>query len=162
MARKLLEEGQKHEGNRAGQFVMLRRAGEIACDAGDADLMLEAVDAIAAAGFNIQPFQVKARLLKRLVEQSSSGGVSQISTFVGSCVTFAEESAASGAVQEAGDVLNAAQESLIEPKKQAQKAVRTRGRRPRGSATRPTRRHGRRRSRRHKRNWRRSTPRWAC
>ena len=124
LARKLLEEGQKHEGNRAGQFVMLRRAGEIACDAGDADLMLEAVDAIAAAGFNIQPFQVKARLLKRLVEQSSSGGVSQISTFVGSCVTFAEESAASGAVQEAGDVLNAAQESLIEPKKQAQKAVR--------------------------------------
>ena len=64
MARKLLEDGRKNEANRAEQFVLLRRAGEIARDAGEADLMLEAVDAIAAAGFDIRPFPVKARLLE--------------------------------------------------------------------------------------------------
>ena len=47
MARKLLEDGRKNEANRAEQFVLFRRAGEIARDAGEADLMLEAVDAIA-------------------------------------------------------------------------------------------------------------------
>ena len=60
LARKLLEDGRKNEANRAEQFVLLRRAGEIARDAGEADLMLEAVDAIVAAGFDIRPFQVKA------------------------------------------------------------------------------------------------------
>ena len=69
LARKLLEEGRKHEANRAEQFVFFRRAGETACDASEADLMLEAVDAIVAAGFDIRPYQVKARLLKRLAEQ---------------------------------------------------------------------------------------------
>ena len=38
LARKLLEDGRKNEGHRAEQFVMLRRAGEIACDAGEAGL----------------------------------------------------------------------------------------------------------------------------
>ena len=42
--------------------------------------MLEAVDAIAAAGFDIRPFAVKARLLKQLVGESTSGDASQIST----------------------------------------------------------------------------------
>ncbi len=51
LAHKLLEDGRKNEGNRAEQFVLLRRAGEIARDAGEADLMLEAVDAIVDAGF---------------------------------------------------------------------------------------------------------------
>ena len=69
----MLEDGRKNESNRAEQFVLLRRAGEIAREAGEADLMLEAVDAIFAAGFDIQPFQVKARLLKQLVSQSPSG-----------------------------------------------------------------------------------------
>jgi formylglycine-generating enzyme required for sulfatase activity len=124
LARKLLEDGQKDEAKRAEQFVLLRRAGEIACDAGDADVMLEAVDAIAAAGFNIQPIPLKSRLLKRLVEQGFSGGAGQISPVIASCVKFAEEAAAGGAVQEASDVLDAAQESLVEPKKQAQKASR--------------------------------------
>ncbi len=123
LARKLLEDGRKNEGHRAEQFVMLRRAGEIACDAVKPDLMLEAVDAIAAAGFNVQPLQVKSRLWKRLLEQGSSGDAHPISTLIASCVKFAEEAAASGAVQEASDVLDAAQEFLVAPKKQAQKAL---------------------------------------
>jgi hypothetical protein len=63
LARKLLEEGRKSEGKRSEQFVMFRRCGEIARDAGEADLVLEAVDAMTTAGFNVQPFPLKARLL---------------------------------------------------------------------------------------------------
>ncbi len=112
LARKLLEDGRKNETNRAAQFALLRRAGEIARDAGEADLMLEAVDAIAAAGFDIRPFAVKARLLKQLVGQSTLGDASQISTVSACCVKFAEEAAASGAIDDASDVLDAAKESL--------------------------------------------------
>ncbi len=108
LAHKLLEDGRKNEGNRAEQFVLLRRAGEIARDAGEADLMLEAVDAIVDAGFDIRPCPVKARLLKQLVEH----GTAQVSTVSASCVKFAEEAAASGAVDEALDVLEVAKKSL--------------------------------------------------
>ena len=99
MARKLLDDGRKNEANRAEQFVLLRRAGEIARDAGEVDLMLEAIDAIAAAGFDIRPFQVKAHLLKQVVAQSSSGGSGQISAVCESCVKFAMEAAAGGLSQ---------------------------------------------------------------
>ncbi len=124
LARKLLEDGRKNEANRAEQFVLLRRAGEIARDAGEADLMLEAVDAIVAAGFDIRPFQVKARLLKRLVEQAASGGDSQLSAVSASCVKFAEEAAANGAIDEASDVLDAAKKSLAKSILRAQTAQR--------------------------------------
>ena len=67
LARKLLEDGRKNEADRARRFVLLRRAGEIARDAGEAELLLEAVDAIVAAKFEINPFQVKARFLKQLL-----------------------------------------------------------------------------------------------
>ena len=75
LARKLLEDGRKNEANRAEQFVLLRRAAEIARDAGDADLMLKAVDTMAEVGFDIRPFQVKSRLLKHLVDQGPWGGI---------------------------------------------------------------------------------------
>jgi len=125
LARKLLEEGQKSQSNRAEQFVLLRRAGEIAQDAGEAELMLEAVDGMAAAGFNIQPFQVKARLLKRMVEGGLSGEAPQRSAVSDACVKFAEEAAAGGAVEEASDVLAAAQHALAEPRRRTQQALRT-------------------------------------
>ena len=160
LARKLLEDGRKNEANRAEQFVLLRRAGEIACDAGEADLMLEAVDAIAAAGFDIRSVQVKSRLLKRLVEQGSLGGANQLSTFSASCVKFAEEAAAGGAVDEASDVLDAASEVAWPSRKNRHRQPSVRqGRRWPAHATPPTKRNGRRRPRRRKRNWRRSTPR---
>ena len=124
LARKLLEDGRMNTANRAEQFVLLRRAGEIARDAGEADLMLEAVDAIVAAGFDVQPFKVKARLLKQLVAQSALRGDSQLSAINASCVKFAEEAAASGAVEEALDVLDAARRSLARPIIQAHAAVR--------------------------------------
>jgi len=113
LARKLLEDGRKNEANRAEQFVLLRSAGEIARDAGAADLMLEAVDAIVAAGFDIRPSQVKARFLKQLLAQGSVGGASQLSAIGASCVKFAEEAAAGGAIGEALDVLDAAGKSLV-------------------------------------------------
>jgi len=112
LARKLLDGGRKNEANRAEQFVLLRRAGEIACDAGELDLMLEAVDAIAEAGFEIRPSQVKARFLKQLLAQRSEGGAAQLSAIGALCEKIAEEAAASGAIGEALDVLDAAGKSL--------------------------------------------------
>jgi serine/threonine-protein kinase len=124
LARRLLEGGRKAMADRAEQFVLLRRAGEIACEAGEADLMLEAVSTISAAGFNIQPAQVKSRLWKRLVVQVSSGSARQISTVAASCVQFAEGAAAGGAVDEACEVLDAARNALAESKKRLQAALR--------------------------------------
>jgi formylglycine-generating enzyme required for sulfatase activity len=112
LARKLLEDGRKNEANRAEQFTMLRRASEIARDAGEADLMLEAVDALAVAGFQIQPFAVKARLLKQLVGQSTAGGATEVSAVSASCVKFVTRAAADGATNEAAEVLDAAGKSL--------------------------------------------------
>ena len=111
LARKLLEDGQKNEANRAEQFVLFRRAGEIARDAGEAGLMLETVDAVVAAGFDIRSYPVKARLLKQLVAQGTPGD-SQFSIISATCVKFAEEAAANGAIEEAIDVLDAAKKSV--------------------------------------------------
>ena len=124
VAGKLLEDGRKNEANKAEQFVLLRRASEIASDAGEAELMLETVDAMAAAGFNIQPFQVKSFLLKRLAEHGFSRSASQISTFSATCVKLAEDAVAGGAVNEASDVLAVAHSSLAESKRRAQSALR--------------------------------------
>jgi formylglycine-generating enzyme required for sulfatase activity len=124
LARKLLEDGRRNTSNRAEQFVLLRRAGEIARDAGNAELMLEAVDAIVAAGFDIRPFQVKARWLKQLVAQSAVGDDFQLLTASTSCVKFAEAAAADGAADEASEVLDEAKKSLAEPISKAQTALR--------------------------------------
>jgi formylglycine-generating enzyme required for sulfatase activity len=124
LARKLLEDGRKNEDKRAEQFVLLCRAEEIACDAGEAGLMEEAVEATAAAGFNIQPIQVESRLWERLVEHGSLVGTDQISAFSASCVKFAEEAVAGGAVDEAGNVLEAAGKVVAGQKRQAQIAQR--------------------------------------
>ena len=97
LARKLLEDGRKNEANRSEQFVMLRRAGEVARDAGEANLMLEAVDAMAEAGFDIRPVLLKARLLKRLLEQGPPGGPAQLPAIYETCLKFAKEAAAGGA-----------------------------------------------------------------
>ena len=123
LARKLLEDGQKNV-NKAEQFVLFRCAGEIACEAGEVDLMLEAVDTIVAAGFDIQPYSAKAGLLKRLVAQSALG-TSELSTVSATCVSFAEEAAANGAIGEALDVLDAAKKSPDKPIRQAQTALST-------------------------------------
>jgi formylglycine-generating enzyme required for sulfatase activity len=124
LARKLLDEGRKSEANRSEQFVMFRRCGEIARDAEESDLMLEAVDAMTTAGFNVQPIRLKARLLKQLAQQGSWSGVSQLSAFSASCVTFAEQALAGDAVDEASGVLDAAEKALAEPKNRAQQNYR--------------------------------------
>ncbi len=122
LARRLLEDGQK-DVRKAEQFVLLRRAAEIASQAGEVDLVLEAVDAIIAAGFDIRPYAAKAKLLKDLLAQSTLGA-SELSNVTASCVTFAEEAAANGAIGEATDVIDAAKKSLDKPALQAQNALR--------------------------------------
>jgi formylglycine-generating enzyme required for sulfatase activity len=125
LAQKLLEDGQKNEANRAEQFVLLRRAGEIARDAGEPELMLESVDAMATAGFSIRPAQVKAKLLVRLVEQMAASDAARLATCIASCEALAEEASAHGAVEEASDVLTAAHSALAESKKRVQATLRT-------------------------------------
>jgi hypothetical protein len=120
LARKLLDDGQKNSGNRAEQFVLFRRAGELARDAGDVDLTIEAVESIVAAGFDIRLFQVKARLLKRLLEQGVAGG--QVSAVSAATVKFAEEAAAQDAGDEAIEVLEAARKAFAESVRRAQTA----------------------------------------
>jgi formylglycine-generating enzyme required for sulfatase activity len=124
LARKLLEDGRKNEAKPAEQFVLLRRAGEKARDAGEPDLMLETVDAILAAGFDIRPYKAKSRLLKQLVAQTASDN-SRLSTVSASCAKFAEDAAASGAVDEASEVLEEAKKSLSKAGIRAQADLRT-------------------------------------
>jgi hypothetical protein len=124
LARKLLEEARTREANRSEQFVMFRRSGEIACEAGEAELLLEVVDAMMDAGFDVRPFALKARWLTQLAEQGEWSGTSQLSAFSTSCVALAEQAAAGDAVEEASGVLDAARKALAEPKKQAQQAYR--------------------------------------
>jgi hypothetical protein len=125
LAWKVLADGEKNAANPAEQFVLLRRAGELACDAGEPELMLEAVDAMTTAGFNIQPFPLKAWLLKRLLDQNLPGGPVPLSVISDACVRFADAAAAGDATEEASDVLAADREALAESKKRAQQVCRT-------------------------------------
>ena len=124
VAQRLLEEGRKSTKDRAQQFTLLRRASEVASSAGETDLVLEAVDAIATAGFKIDPYQVKARLLKRLVEQNASATADQHAAISAACVRFVESAAANGAIDAAVEVLNTESKSLAEPSRRAQGAAR--------------------------------------
>jgi hypothetical protein len=122
LARKLLESGRKDAGKPAEQFVLLRRAGEMARDAGEAELMLEAVDAIAGAGFDIRPVIVKARLLKKMLETAPSGDASRVIVVCGICMKFADEASTSGDVDDALEVLDAVNKSFAEPRRRVQSA----------------------------------------
>jgi formylglycine-generating enzyme required for sulfatase activity len=121
LAHKLFDEGQNQNENANEQFVLLRRASELASDAGDADLVTEAVDSIVAAGFNLRPVRVKARLLKRALEQNPPSG-DQLSTTCEACTRFAEDAANQDASDDALDVLEAARKAVAESVRRAQGA----------------------------------------
>lgn len=121
LARKLFEEGQKQGRNTDEQFALLRRASELASDAGEADLVVEVVDAMAAAGFDIQSLRAKSLLLKRMFEQSVPEG-QQLSAACEACTRFAEDAAAEGAADDALDVLQAARKAFAESARRAQSA----------------------------------------
>jgi formylglycine-generating enzyme required for sulfatase activity len=123
LARKLLEEGQKDETNHAEQFVFLRRAAEVARDAYDVDLTMQAIDAIAAR-FDIRPFQVKARFLKQLLAKGSPNSAAQVLAINAACVTFSEAAIADDATAEASEVLDAAGKLLAKLVAQSQAAQR--------------------------------------
>jgi formylglycine-generating enzyme required for sulfatase activity len=125
LAHKLLELGHQSPRGGAEQFVLFRRAGEIAAEAGEPDAMYEAVDAMEEAGFNIRPVRVKASLLKRLLADLAELDAARIPGIVAACVQFAEQAAAACAVDEAAEVLDAAREPLAEAKKRAQQGLRT-------------------------------------
>ncbi|MGA2254566.1 MAG: SUMF1/EgtB/PvdO family nonheme iron enzyme [Thermoguttaceae bacterium] len=111
LALTLLEDGRKEEANRDEKFVMFRRAGEIACEAGEVGLVMEAVDAI-SGDFDVQPFPLKARLLVRLLEKYPPNNASQVSTAYETLVQFTYDAAISGAIDEASAVADAAKRAL--------------------------------------------------
>jgi hypothetical protein len=129
LALKMLEDG-KGQAQPAEKFVLLRRAGEIARDAGETDLMLEAVNTIVDAGFDIRPYAVKARWLKEAVEQVSKQGTpagrDRLAAVIATCLKFAEDAvAADSAADEASDVLAAVRGPLAKAVEQAAKELRT-------------------------------------
>jgi hypothetical protein len=67
LATEFLALAENSKGKPDEQFAVLRKAAELACDAGDADIMLQAVDAIAAA-FEVDGTAIKGKLLTRLAE----------------------------------------------------------------------------------------------
>ena len=121
LACRLLEDGRGSNPGRPQDFARLRRAAELARDAREPDLMLEAVDAMAAS-FNIRPAQVKSRLLQQLMEQGFSGDRLRACAASTSCVTLADEAVASGAMDEASRVLDAASDALAESRERPLKA----------------------------------------
>jgi hypothetical protein len=121
LARKLFDDARNRSGSTDEQFVLFRRASELARDAGETDLAVEVVDAIADAGFDIQPLRVKARLLKRLIEQNVPGGA-KLAAASAACIRVAEDAAAGDAADDAVDLLEAARKSFAESVRRAQAA----------------------------------------
>ncbi len=124
LAQKLLADGRRQAANRAEQFVMFRRASELARDGGDFGVMLEAVDAMVDAGFNISPWTVKAWLLKSMLSQAAPGDAAALGALVDSCVTLSGQAAADGAFDEAAGVLDAARAPLTQARGHSQRAQR--------------------------------------
>lgn len=114
LARRLLADGRKHEGERAEQFVVLRRASELARDAGDVALMLEAVDAIVAAGFNLPAWRTKVLMLKAMLSQADRFDGSVLCAMADACVAAARQAAAEGAFEEASEIVEAARVALAQ------------------------------------------------
>jgi formylglycine-generating enzyme required for sulfatase activity len=101
---------------------MFRRASELARDAGDVGVMLEAVDAMVDAGFNVSPWTVKAWLLKAMLSQADPGDAAALGTLADSCVTLSGQAAADDAFDEAADVLDAAKTPLAQARSYWQRA----------------------------------------
>lgn len=78
-ARRLLEQAAQVRDRPAQQFVLQQRAMELAGEAGDAEAMVRAVDAI-AADFEIETFRVKVGVLQNVAGSATSA--SKIASFV--------------------------------------------------------------------------------
>jgi formylglycine-generating enzyme required for sulfatase activity len=125
LARKMLDEARGDDGNRAEQFVLTRRAAETACDAGDANLALEAVDAMDGVGFDIHPFAVKSRMLKKIITNTPVPNGKQISEVAAACLTFVRDAEGKDATSEAAEVLQAAQKKVAAAVDHADKLARS-------------------------------------
>ncbi|NQU26267.1 MAG: hypothetical protein HQ567_33695 [Candidatus Nealsonbacteria bacterium] len=90
--------------NAAEQFVLLRKAMELAAAAGDAVLMLEAVDAI-AAGFEIDALAVKQKVLPQAAKAATDA--EQIGRLVEGSLAVVDEAMASHRYDVALEVVQA-------------------------------------------------------
>jgi hypothetical protein len=123
LASKLLDAGRAAEGD-GKKFMLLRRAGELAADAGNADLACEAVDAILEAGFVIKPFPNKGILLKRLFERAAQNGECQPAAMADIAIRFAQAAVADDDDDDAEAVLKEARLTLAAAMRNAQQALR--------------------------------------
>ncbi len=124
LAQRLLADGRRYEGNPSEQFVLLRRASELARDAGNALLMLEAVDAIVEAGFQLPVWRTKTLMLKAMLSQADRIDASGLPAMAEASISAAEQAAADGAVEEALEVLVAVRGALTEARSRGQTAYR--------------------------------------
>ena len=79
LAKDLMELAEKSKAAPDEQFTLLRKAAELACHAGDGDLMLDAADAIGAA-FEVDAIVMKGKLLARLAEGANDAA--RVKSFV--------------------------------------------------------------------------------
>jgi len=86
LAKELFKLTKQWQGDQAEKFVLLRTAAELAGDGGNADLMIEIVDAVDTE-FEIDAMTVKARMLKNFArEATGSGEIESLVTVVQSYI----------------------------------------------------------------------------
>ena len=95
------------------QFVLLNRAGELATDAGNADVACELVDAIVNAGFDLpRPLAVKVNMLSLIVAKLAVADGERMSKAAAAVASLAREAADNGKPDDAKDLLQAAQKKV--------------------------------------------------
>ncbi len=71
LIREILDSADETRGKPADRFVLLRKAMELAAEAGDAALTLEVIDRI-AAGFQIDPMITKGKMLRTIASKANT------------------------------------------------------------------------------------------
>jgi len=71
LAKELFKLSEETKKNPDEQFVLLRRTMELACEGGDAALMIQAIDVIGSA-FNINPMDVKVKMLQKFAKEAKT------------------------------------------------------------------------------------------
>ncbi len=101
LARELFGLSKKSRGNPAEKFVLLRKAMDLAGEGGDADFMLEAVDAI-GADFQMDTLVVKGKMLRSFAEEATDSAA--IGSLVEAALRYTEEAVAAGKYDYAANI----------------------------------------------------------
>ena len=108
LARSLLKDGRQREANRDEQYALLFRAAEMAREAGEPMLMLDAIEALAAAGFDIRGMDLKTRLLRELAAQPEAAGSAPVrKAMAEACLRLVDDAVMDDAYDAALQVLGA-------------------------------------------------------